>query len=99
TFTYGYEPGSGLLKTVAGPVHTVTNTWDTTRDALLAKENRVGTTEVSAYGYVVNAIGQRTSVARTSDVGDAHTVGWGYNARGEVTSANNSVDARDRFYH
>lgn len=83
---------------MVGPAHTVTNSWDTTRDALLTKENKVGTSVISAYGYTVNAIGQRESVARTGDVGDAFTVGWGYNARGEVTSANDSVNARDRFY-
>lgn len=46
TFTYAYEAHSHLVKTVTGPAHTVANTWDATRDALLSKENKVGTTEM-----------------------------------------------------
>ena len=41
SFAYGYETGSSLVKTVTGPVHTVTNTYESNRDILDTKENRL----------------------------------------------------------
>ena len=77
TFAYGYVADSGnLIHSVTGPAHTVTNTWDTSRDALLVKENKVGTAAVSRYEYTVNAIGQRDSVSRTTDLIDPFTTAW-----------------------
>jgi RHS repeat-associated protein len=100
TFSYGYQPGSQLVQTITGPVHTVTNTWDTARNALLTKENKVGTTVVSEYGYTVNALGQRTALAASGSAfgGVPASIGWGYNARGEVVSANHSDTPQSRFY-
>ncbi len=40
-FTYNYVLNSNLIATVTSPAHTVTNTWDPTRDALLVKDNRL----------------------------------------------------------
>ena len=106
-FTYGYESGSHyLVETVTGPVHTVTNTWESTRDTLDTKINRktVGTpVDLSGYDYNVNALGQRTAVATSGiAMSSAYSLGWGYNPRGEVTvenyGANSTDDARDRAF-
>ena len=100
TFSYSYVGGSlGLLQSVSGPVHSVINTWDTTRDALLAKENQAGPDVISRYEYTVNQLGQRTVLSADGIAfAGARTIGWGYNARGEVTSADHSDPAQSRFY-
>jgi len=36
-FTYTYEPNSNLVKTITGPAHTVTNTYESNRDILDTK--------------------------------------------------------------
>ena len=48
---------------MTGPVYTVTNTWEPGRNVLASKQNKVGADIISKYDYVVNAHGQRTSVA------------------------------------
>jgi RHS repeat-associated protein len=100
TFSYAYQANSmGLLHTVTGPAHTVTNTWDATRDVLTEKENKVGTTVVSAYEYSVNPLGQRTEVAKTgSAFASNRSVAWGYDALGQVTKADSSITGFDRAY-
>jgi len=100
TFTYGYLANSmGLLHTVTGPAHTVTNTWETTRDVLTEKENKVGTTVVSAYDYSVNPLGQRTEVAKTGTAfASNRSIAWGYDALGQVTTADSSITGFDRAY-
>jgi RHS repeat-associated protein len=103
-FTYGYEPGSSLVGTITGPAHTVTNTWEPTRDALDLKKNEVGSTEVSGYNYSVNKIGQRDDVTTTFDLGGAipanpGLTNWGYDPLGQVTGADHSVNnTLDRAY-
>jgi len=62
-FIYGYQANSDLIATVTGSAHTVTNTYESTRDVLDVKENKAGTSVVSRYDYGVNAIGQRSNVA------------------------------------
>jgi RHS repeat-associated protein len=99
SFSYSYAPGSTLLASIVGPAHTVTNTWTANRDALLVKENKVGTTTVSRFEYGVNALGQRSSVATSgSAFTGTPTWDWGYNARGEVTKADSNVTGFDRAY-
>jgi len=100
-FTYSYKADSyGLTETVTGPTHTVTNTWDATRDLLQKKENKVGGTNISTYDYTVNALGQRGGV----DVsGSAFTTQadwtWEYNSRGELVSAHHAnTSASRRFF-
>ena len=61
-------------------IHILAKTWGTTRDAVVEKENKVGAGVVPEYGYIMNAIGQRPSIARV--------IGWDHRARGEVVSAN-----------
>ena len=64
SFTYGYLPNSyGMVETVTGPVHTVTNTYESSRNVLSLKENEVGSTLISSYDYTVNNFGQRTQLA------------------------------------
>jgi RHS repeat-associated protein len=105
TYNYAYEPDSNsdLIDTVTGPVHTVDNQWETTRDALDWKENKVGTDTISKYDYSVNAIGQRDAVAATSTVGTfgsaAPNWNWGYNVRGELVSSEHvNTAASSRHY-
>ncbi|MGJ8634236.1 MAG: RHS repeat domain-containing protein [Luteolibacter sp.] len=99
TFTYGYLADSNLLETVTGPAHTVTNTYDTTRDVLLTRENEVGTTGVSDYGYSVNAIGQRTGVSQAGTAFQAvRSTAWGYDSLGQVTKADSTIPGLDRAY-
>jgi RHS repeat-associated protein len=110
-FSYGYTPNSSLIATVTGPAHTVTNTWEPTRDVLKTKLNKetVGTASYpSSFGYTVNALGQRETVGPVLDENDApvstYSVSWGwdYNDRGELQSADHGDDAtpntHDRFY-
>ena len=85
TFTYGYAPGSDLVRTVtkaaggAGiPALVATRTWDSTRDVLQKIENAAGPTIRSAYDYStvnggVNSIGQRKGVQATFDLGTGVT--------------------------
>jgi RHS repeat-associated protein len=99
SFAYGYVPGSSLIETVTGPAHTVTNSWESTRDVLDSKENKVGTTTVSGYLYGVNAIGQRTNVAQTGTAfGSVRDIAWGYDSLGQVTKADSTIPGLDRAY-
>jgi RHS repeat-associated protein len=100
TFSYAYQTNSmGLLSSVTGPAHTVTNTWESTRDVLASKQNQVGTSTVSAYGYSVNTLGQRTEVAKTgSAFASNRSITWGYDALGQVTKADSSITGFDRAY-
>jgi len=99
TFTYAYSANSmGLLHTVTSPAHTVTNTWDPTRDVLAEKENKVGIIDISAYAYSVNPIGQRTEVGKTgSAFASSRSIAWGYDAFGQVIKADSTVGF-DRAY-
>jgi RHS repeat-associated protein len=80
----------------------VDNHWEASRDALDWKENKIGTATVSKYDYVVNAIGQRDSVAATSTVGTFATApnwNWLYNERGELVSSQHvNTAASSRHY-
>ena len=93
TFTYGYLPESyGLVKTVTGPAHTVTNTWETTRNVLASKENKAGSTVVSDFAYTVNSIGQRSDVSQAGTAFAAtRSITWGYDALGQVVSADSTA--------
>ena len=98
-FQYGYEPNSNLLKTVTSPAHTVTNSYDPTRNVLLNKENKAGTTIVSNYAYDVNAIGQRTDISQSgSAFATARDITWGYDPLGQVTKADSTIPGLDRAY-
>jgi RHS repeat-associated protein len=98
-FAYTYVSGSNLIDAVAGPVHTVDNVWEDGRDVLDLKENKVGGTSVSKYDYGVNGLGQRSTVSQTgSAFAAARGITWGYDALGQVTSADSTESAHDRGY-
>jgi RHS repeat-associated protein len=106
-FAYGYEDDSiGLLKTVTGPAHTVTNVWEPNRDVLDTKTNadRASTpVTVSAFNYGVNNLGQRTGVATSgSAFSGGYAIGWAYNPSGELKEedfgANQTSETRDRAF-
>jgi RHS repeat-associated protein len=94
SFGYTYEANSNLIASITGPAHTVTNTWDPTRNVMDKKENKVGTIEISTYDYSVNSIGQRTSVA-TSGTAFSGAAGWNwsYDAYGQVTLAEHGTNS------
>jgi len=100
SFTYAYQTNSmGLINTVTGPAHTVTNIWEPTRDVLTRKQNMVGAAIISAYDYTVNALGQRTNVGNTgSAFASARSIAWGYDSLGQVTKADSSISGFDRAY-
>jgi RHS repeat-associated protein len=99
SFDFEYETGSSLVKTVTGPAHTVTNTWETNRNILDIKENKAGTTIVSKYDYLVNAIGQRSNVAQSGTAfAGSRDIAWGYDPLGQVTSADSTIPGLDRAY-
>ncbi|WP_334319774.1 RHS repeat-associated core domain-containing protein, partial [Termitidicoccus mucosus] len=91
TFTYAYLPDSNLIASVTGPAHTVLNTYETNRDVLVKKENKVGTTTISQHIYTVNAIGQRTVREQTGTAfATPSTDAFTYNSRGEVIGSINT---------
>lgn len=99
TFAYDYMPSSNLIAGVTGPVHTVTNTYEENRDVLDRRDNKVGTTVVSAYDYGVDTIGHRTGVLQSGIAfASNRSVAWGYDGQGEVTSADSSEAGHDRAY-
>lgn len=86
TFTYGFATNSmTLINTISGPAHLVENSWETSRDVLDVKENSVGGYDVSQYDYTVNAIGQRTNVAKSgSEFGSTPGFVWRYDSKGQL---------------
>ena len=88
-----------MIDAVNGPVHTVDNVWEPDRDVLDFKENKVGVTTVSKYDYGVNELGQRVTVAQSGTAfASARGIGWGYDALGQVTSADSTENTHDRAY-
>ena len=102
TFTYTYTPNSSLIASVSGPIYTVTNFWETHRNVLDIKENKIISTNttISSFNYGVNAIGQRTGVTTTGSAFPSQPADWtwGYDALGQVTSADSPVNNHDRAY-
>jgi hypothetical protein len=98
-FAYEYVPNSNLIDAVTGPVHTVDNVWEPDRDVLDIKENKVGSATVSKYDYEVNSLGQRITAGQTgSAFAAARGITWGYDALGQVTSADSTENVHDRGY-
>lgn len=89
TFSYGYLSNSNLVSSVTRPGSlTTAYSYEDHRNLVTAVENKYDTTTISAYGYVNDAIGRRTSMSRTGtafSITDSLT--YGYNDRSEVTSA------------
>ena len=63
------------------------------------KENKAGTTTVSKYDYLVNALGQRTNLAQTGTAfAGSRDIAWGYDSLGQVTRADSTIPGLDRAY-
>ncbi len=91
-YAYGYASSSDLLATLTSPVHVATRSYEANRDALDIIENKVGAISVSKFDYLVDAVGQRTQRAQTGTAFAANSTDvFGYNTKGEVTSASNAV--------
>ena len=91
-----YTPNSrNLVANIAGPEHTVTNTWEADRNALHIKKNEVASATVSQYTYSVNEIGQRETVQTTGTAFGNTDRGWawGYDSLGQATEAVNATDS------
>ena len=86
------QPPAVYLRSHQSLRFTATNTWESYRDVLTEKKNKIGTTIVSEYDYIVNKDGQRTKATMSGAVFTG-TPWWGlaYNATGEVESAKHSV--------
>jgi RHS repeat-associated protein len=97
-FGYGYTAQSNLIASVAGPAHTVTNSFEANRDVLLTKLNQRANDHavISSISYTVNNIGQRTTATRSGSA--TNSTAWGYDALGQVTSADDSNNNADRAY-
>ncbi|MEI6675826.1 MAG: RHS repeat-associated core domain-containing protein [Verrucomicrobiota bacterium] len=105
SFTYGYVNSSnGLVETVVGPAHTVTNTWEPTRDVLASKVNAITANSVpSSFAYGVNAIGQRKTVSPIMASGlpvSTYTPkwAWDYNDQGELIEAADQAGSNNRAF-
>lgn len=103
THTYGYVTNSNLIAGVSSTSPSgfaVINTYDTKRDVLLTKENKIGATSISKYDYTVNRIGQRTERAQSGSAFSATNAdAFTYNAAGELTgSTNDTVTGRSFSY-
>ena len=97
TFTHAYESDSyDLIDSITSPMHVSDNAWESNRDVLDSKSNRLlsDNSLISEVDYTVNAIGQRTAVALDGDAFAASASWtWGYNRRGEVVAANHSTNS------
>jgi RHS repeat-associated protein len=99
SFSYGYTPNSSLIANVTSPVHTVSNVYETNRNVLASKVNKVDTTTISGYFYTVNNFDQRTGVEKDGTAfSTTRTIAWGYNSKGEVVKADSSESGLDRAY-
>lgn len=100
TFTYSYASGTTLVEAIDGPAYDAVNTWVGDRNALDKRQNLVGVTNISTYDYNVNDGGQRTGAVLTgSAFGSGVLLAWGYDAKGQVTTANHSSGTvNDRGY-
>ena len=90
SFAYTRLANSGLVSQMTRP-NGIATAWSYEPHRDLVTQVQNGT--VSAYGYVNDAIGRRTSMSRS---GGAHpnpdTVSYAYNDRSELTGAASSVD-------
>ena len=86
------QPPAVCLRSHQSLRFTATNTWESYRDVLTEKKNKIGTAIVSDYDYIVNKDGQRTKVTMSGAVFTG-TPWWGlaYNTTGEIESAKHSV--------
>ena len=102
TFTYNRLIHSELISTVIGHVHTVTNTYESNRDVLTTKQNRVTigpntNSIISRYDYTVNAIGQRVSRTQSGTAFDGIGYAPGTQLPPNITGTPSSGTSTDIF--
>jgi len=88
--TYSYMPNSDLLAGLSnGPIQ-ITRSYEDNRNLITQVRNTSGSTLISQYDYINDAVGRRTSVGMTgdafSDLGISHNK-YAYNARSELEQA------------
>ena len=97
TYTYNFLTNSSLVTSITRPNNLTTDyTYETNRNMITAITNKYnGSTTISSYGYVSDAIGRRTSKSRTGTAfATSDSITFGYNDRSEVTSAvSNNITA------
>lgn len=103
-FTYSYLPDMPkLIAQTSSPLHTVTHVYEANRDVLTSKTNRwknkVDNPIISEYTYIVNSLGQRTSVSTEGEAFASVPAdwAWGYDVLGQVTSANEDHYSYDQI--
>jgi len=101
-YTYDYLANSGnIIETITSPVHKVTNSYETNRNGLIAKQNsKLDSTAIAGINYSMNALGQRTSITKNGQAyatPQAETIG--YDAKGQVVKTDTAGNtALNRLY-
>ncbi len=114
TYGYRYTLNSGLHEgittpgqgtespmpfTLNGPQVNTSLAYETTRNALAFRRNDLPGGTLSKFAYGLNDLGQRVGLTPTGSAFATTTpLSWGYNATGEVTKADSSVNTHDRAY-
>ena len=79
---------------LVGPQVETTLAYENTRNALAYRENKIPSGPLSKFSYTVNGIEQRDSLTPTGSAFSINTpFSWGYNQRGELTTANRTGNA------
>ncbi|MBN2233609.1 MAG: hypothetical protein JW706_00550, partial [Opitutales bacterium] len=85
-YSYAYLPQSHLLASVTGPVHTVTNSYESGRDAMTSKTNQAASGLVSRFGARYDSLGRRVEVNRSGSAFAQNFVsGYQYDLLGQLT--------------
>jgi RHS repeat-associated protein len=94
SFQYGYLPNSALVQSLAvegAGTFQVNRTFETTRDYLLSAETDWAATNEARFDYTSNALGQRVTRIQSGQAfasyGNSTLRSYGYDSRGELTSA------------
>lgn len=91
TTASGQSIESVMPFTLNGPQVRTTLAYETTRNALAFRQNDISAGTLSRFAYGINDIGQRDSLTPTGSAFANNTpFAWGYNGRGELTSATRS---------
>jgi len=86
-YSYTYVEQSHLLASVTGPVHTVSNSYESGRDAMTSKTNAVASSTVSRFGARYDALGRRIETSRSGSAFAHNFVsGYQYDLLGQLIS-------------
>ena len=85
-YSYSYVEQSHLLASVTGPVHTVTNSYESGRDAMTSKTNAAASGTVSRFGAKYDALGRRVETSRSGSAFAQNFVSdYQYDLLGQLT--------------